>query len=656
MNKGIYLNDIPVDLFLKYFKSSDISGNNNTFYRNSLAIRSAFNNIRNIENFLPKKFNPRCIGLVSSTNSEKLYYFDQLTIINTYTDNTELQRITLKQSQNPNIGDMWFNIDTYTLYTATLNNSWNLAIEETVGRTEEDSIKTDPSLNSEPSVGDKWFDSESRILYIATENETWDEAEEYIIANSIEEIDAFLINKISQNSGVFQETFLEYITTEVLDIKSLSVYNVTSDLILNNNGYLINNESINDSGVAIIRSSIGSNEFINYIGTVERINSTTIRLDKYVPSISDQFENEDNTSYIEDSNSNYLMKVRQQKLFFSTNDYSITEFLDYNHTVSTQADYTFTISTGSNIQYIKRGSQISTPLQLEIFRNNFNFGHQFIDGFPLSRGEEVSDSILRNMRREAVLDMAVKFLSRVNDNFVIVDNRLYDSNSFMKMRILSESYQSILLNDYSIFYTPYNFRINKINIDNTERKLILSKDYEYQSNINIKKYLINDIDRSNIISKLDDINTYQKLLDYKSFPTDDVRKNYLEDREIRNKKYQNNSSEFSFDYIENTKKIYNKKEVNRLDFKYILISDIINNFYKVDVYEEIKKGELVENKKYIQNYQNFYKGKLNGLSPQYLTLSNYEEKEKKVFNSFYINGDDEDEILEKILLSDWRVL
>lgn len=408
-----------------------------------------------------------------------------------------------------------------------------------------------------------------------------------------------------------------------------------------------------------VDAELSENYIKTFFGVVN--NSSTfsnIILDKYsVPSYDPLAEEIDVVeTYHKDILTNTIVKKEVSYTRENPSDlpYDISEFLDYTHSFGDSEDKNFDIddpATG-NTKYVKRGAAISTPLELETFKNNFAlFSHYYY------RGDLVGHNLFRAQYLNMLGNMTQEFMEKQYDNFLIIDNAIFDSNAPLKMRLTAEGYKRLIENNTNALLLAKRSRKEQYEITELEKKLVVEAPRTSTIGIKIKDYSANT---SNLITR-SSANTFQRLKNYKKFASKKEEELFLANKELRETIYaDSNNSRVAKDEINLYTKEYRYNKSKKIDFKNILLNDLVENFYTFnDYFYNSTTGKYV-NDNFISNYTTFYKKKLDFLQ-RFDNFSNdiFSSDNKILEKQTYYAGEDSEkdtELFSKIFLEDWRVL
>jgi len=412
---------------------------------------------------------------------------------------------------------------------------------------------------------------------------------------------------------------------------------------------------------------------IEYIGTVNSIlQNNDIVLRRYsVPNqsidMSDVFDLEGYTMV----NSNQYTKTRNIQDIYERNFYiserivitrntntSIPirkEFIEYSHQYLAPESTSRNFFKLTNDLKVKRlGSVLSSrPIKINDFRKKFSdFNHYERLGYLNFRGEIVPSDVLRRQKIDALIEMSGEFVSKKYDNFLVLDKISNSIDSLAKMRMYSEGFVNLIDKESeNIRPLPIKNSVFKVDsglyqsMDSEELTDFLKLD---RSDLPIERYdIINEL-----VEAEKNINSFQKLRDYERFPYNEKRERYFGELYKRLIAYsEKTQSTTILDEIERIIEQDVDTLVSRTTFKRELINNFISNFYDINSYEEIN------GRKYIENYIDFYKGKLDILLPIYIYNILVKTSEKKRYSRNYITETSRKELISNVLdkKKNWRV-
>jgi len=410
-------------------------------------------------------------------------------------------------------------------------------------------------------------------------------------------------------------------------------------------------DPIYDDGFILVNAEIINLYKRTLFGTINSNNSTStsIILNKYSAPVQEPLYSLDETvKYYKDSITNTVIEKKIEFDIISTTDYDINEFINYTHEEVAQIDADFSIYKDGIEKYIARVDEITTPLEFQEFISNFsNFAHYYY------RNDIVGSGLFRSQYAAMINNMIQEFMDKRYDNFLIVDNLIFDNDAPMKMRIYAEGYKNLVENNLSFMSVFERSRTKQYEIEELDDKIILEEVEPFTSDLKIKEYAIPNLS----IKTRSDANTFQKIRDYMKFPYNKVEEQFLANQELREKIYNDKTgSRKARDDINLYNKEYQQNMPTRISFKETLIRDLVDNFYYYNVYSyKPNNGITINNNKFTSNYEKFYKSKLDSLEPKYINSLSSNIKKKY---TFYKEEEEpkENDLLEKILVEDWRVL
>jgi hypothetical protein len=395
-------------------------------------------------------------------------------------------------------------------------------------------------------------------------------------------------------------------------------------------------------------------------GSISDETDTTIILKKYdapIPSENLATEiTEPLTTVIQDMYDSSLF-IKKEETFIKEDpldNYSITEFLDNTHT---EVGETGGITLNSG-KVIYRQNSITNPITLDNFMKNFDtFDHYITEGFTPNnitafRGNIVPEEVFKQLKLKTMKNMISNFMEKRYDNFLFDNNfNIMEDNTFMKMRIFAEGYQKLINSDRNL----KNLNLaNKglISYNELPSRILLFKDDKSSDylrkigEVGDTKYLRKEYDPDFIYisNKLNQENIFTKLIEYNKFPTDDIRKKYLSKQSKRLQAY----SDFTkitrvLDDKRVAERIYKENTSSLLEYKNFIIYNLLENFYAYNNYS----GD----DKYLKNYKAFLKDKISNESVYSIKTSEQTEKMSYLKDNLI-----ESELLQKILVEDWKVL
>jgi hypothetical protein len=286
-------------------------------------------------------------------------------------------------------------------------------------------------------------------------------------------------------------------------------------------------------------------------------------------------------------------------------------------------------------------SKFPTDLEMNDFLQSFASSNHYI--VTSNRGDIVREDVYKNMRKEMTSSLTGEFLNKRLDNYLIVNSGLYDTNSLMKMRIFAEGLNNIILND------KYNLR------------QVINRRYVFQVSDLPKKIIIEKINRNNLrilsiednrlygIAKTYELNAFQRIRDYRLFPTNEARVDYYTKM---NKRYTSYSTFDKTDNVVNEIEEFDEalvtNNIPRETFKKKIVDHFINGFFESGI----------DALKYSNDFEKFYKTKMANLPAVYNDITLNTEY-KKVFTLDDIQTERENELIADLLklteTDNWRV-
>lgn len=662
LGKYIYIDE--------YQRETSESGIDSTFEKYNKTIRNTLNNIQDIESIVPQAFLTECIGMIDQGYNKKLVYYEKYKKTTTYSIPASVNIVDINLKE-------YINRETL----AELNTTGSDIVQEEYTypmATVLDFTTVPEIMVEETSTEHIYRKLKSNIPYYGIKKPVILKVYKNFV-NFLGRDREFNDNKIIWSSS--KSTYAELYGTDRLKI-ALTTDNTFFYYGSKNNSLtvFINNGTDRYVTIGNVKYPVDSTEEANFphgsflypysrvnvlsstlFGSIVDESEYEITLGKYnITSFIDNREPLQNipdtteTILIQDmyDSSLFIEKIEEYEKIEPSDSYSLTEFIDHYHNKS-----------GSSITLPSEGSMsiaasIESYLTLDNFIKNFNrFEHYITDGFTPNnlssfRGNLVPEGIFREWRLNTIKDMMSTYMEKRYDNFLFDNaNNIFEDDMLMKMRIFAEGYRKLINADRNL--SNLNLA-KKAVIPHTDisKNILISRD-EKSSNYlrkigenNNTVYLRKEFssDPTYISKKLSEENAFTKMIDYKRFPTDTLRKKYLREQSARLEAYKDfTKSTRVLDDNRVVERVYKKNTPSLLDYKKFIVYNLIENFYDSNIY--------VSGNKYLENYELYIKEKLSNDSLYNLKIT--EETEKEIYLKDYLI---ENELLEKILVEDWKVL
>jgi hypothetical protein len=689
------LNNSGQPLFLNEFGTKTTNPRKeSSFLRHNFAIRKGFNNIIDPLDLIVLKFRPSVLGVYKKGEEEILAYYENFTRTFSY---SKINLIDL-QSNIP--------IDTIRIpqnikdgITASAPSAYNVAFRESKLKEVLNflNVKRVKVLKD----GD-FYESIDPLESLSVEKNVF--AEIYEKKINYRDL-SYTIFKISNKEYVkllgisglsnldLEISFKEgksYIRLPILSSneivfdsnKKVAVQNNIEFVSFEGNNYKIERNSTNSiysKGFVEYRVDLffsRDTNNISFFGKVTDLNNTNnlsrFKLAKYTPeaseiapielndknfdlngfSITSPSVNYEKQYYLQDEIDNTYIVLVEEIISKDVIDTTIprTELLDFFHTKRTSY-------SGANVNFqlldnsiMVRESEVTWPVTDATLRQLFE-NYRVVNNFYNNRGSFISDKVFENLKKNAIVTMSSDFLNKSSE-FFAVENIFYDeSSTTIKMRVYSESFKTVIANNNFLYDTILK-RTSNINIQD-DAKIILEKiEGPLLSGSVIKLYQPEDFTKQAILAQAEtnDLNAFQKLLDYEAIPYNEKRTNILYEQKKREQIFldKDGTQDVKDDII-----IYDKipktNVIPRLTFKRNIINLLTEFFFRSSSYIE-------DSNFYINSYYNFYKDKMDSLSPVY-TIEEAKPTYKNVYDRSSLNANI-NQIFDKLLKKDetWRVL
>lgn len=332
---------------------------------------------------------------------------------------------------------------------------------------------------------------------------------------------------------------------------------------------------------------------------------------------------------------------------------SLTEFIDYEHTVVTSGE-DFTLLSGVKVD---RGTAVSTYGLLSKFTSRFSqFNHYASNRYYESRGELVRDNVISTIRRQVMVKMITEYMA-LNSDFYASVGIFYSSDALMKMRIVSDGFYSVISNSRP----PMAESPRKLGLGFSDLKpslLFYRVDPSQQENFETKQYSGSDF-LSQMLDVQDEIsrtNAFQRIFDYEVNPYNQRRKTSLFEQKKREKIFSDStSSTAAKDFVAAFNKRVTTRPISRLDFRRALSVTMSEFFFDSNAYDP--------NNYYASSFQKYMKGKLENLDePSYNIETSSKVQYKSLVSRSELSADTDpnkyDEIISRIISDDddWRLI
>jgi len=651
--KIIYMNEFGNETTESSLESSLIRHNN--------AIRLGFNGIRDVESHINLNFNNKCLGLVdnrTSKGTETLYFayyekyertlkytrVDPTTIVDSYEvlyfDRALLKKIPISETYTETITNT---------FTSRLLDFSSLTRIKTTKRgdtyesiLENGLVQPDKNINILADVYKDVVIFQNKTYNINYNNETR-------VIRGIGEIVSFdnsdyIKIPVIENSIIYQDPRNEnsFITKQVEIRNNKKYININEkyyDVVDTLYPYILYPIKIEKVFVEtylgkITNVTVPKKKF--KMGAISLASPAVFLSNEITPSVKYYIKD------IYDSSIGIEIEEEYKRVNPSAN-YNFFEFLKYNHVYNNSGS--ILLENGKKIER-SSAEEITTELSITTLKSLFSFNHFIENGYLQSRGAIVPDNVFKLAKNEMIKKMALEFIEKKYNDFLIIDSGLFDIDVLLKMRIYAESFQEILRNDYENFSKQKSSRKTIHNLSDVTPIIILSKTDDEDMPL-IKDY-------QDYSPNLSELSLFERLLNYEKFPTNKSYREHELKRLQRKELYNDYDTpikvldDFNIPILYPTQYNYNMEE-----FKKIFISDLINNFYKFNNYTDVmKKGTTFINNEFTKNYKDFYKNKLSILADPAFPID-LGVSEKMVYSTEDSSLED---VIEKVLNSDWRVL
>jgi hypothetical protein len=372
---------------------------------------------------------------------------------------------------------------------------------------------------------------------------------------------------------------------------------------------------------------------VEYFGQVTESSGSNFTLGKYSPAYSDQgFTGFDMDEYTYDSMDDSYSKTYYLRDFVdrsfavevvetisksgdnadSSSTPKWTEFIDYDH-VKTNSGSLTEVELLSGRKSYRTATAVSSASSINTFISRFgDFEHSLVDGsLRISlRGDFVPGGAVESDRKRTMGRMALDFLNRPGSNIFTVANIGQDEDSPMKMRIYSQGLLSIVSSAPRISepapkansQTSFGDNITIQRIDMPPAAELLPQQYGdgYFSE-----------EAMSAASSVSSTNSFQRIVSYKEFPTNESRARSEFSRLSRAKiMASKTSTESAKDDIVKYDSTPTVSTVRRLSFKKEVLESMSGFLYSSNEYSESDFA--------LTNYYKYYKDKLDQIdSPVY---------------------------------------
>jgi hypothetical protein len=677
--KYVYIDPNGNETYNRLEKSNFLAHNN--------LLRVGFNGLLRPDDSLTFRFNPACIGIVKDTAGERLSFYETFTITKTikkipFNSTLEFQQDEIDSLLKEELETLSRKTKTTVEIKKIVKDVANLSslkrikalatgLEDTLSQFNFLFKQTYPETSL--SIGENIYVKE--FVEIAVFNNK--RFRVFRPSNEVRNSDNNVIGILSYDesnipfirfSNIFLVNGRERITldTNVLDV----LYEGTSNpgyfyVNMNNRRYKLQGEGTNRflPIQCITEYEETGNE---YIGNLRGFKDNgDIILGKYIFNASNiKIQDEFDLVGFTESRGTYSKKQRTQDIYdrsycieiteqikknTSSSSISLKEFLDYKHS-KVESGQRFTLQNGIKV---KRDEAINSAIFVQSFKENFSeFNHYESLGFLQYRGNVVPGDVLTNMKKEALIEMSEEFVAKKFDNFFVVNPTSKGINTLTKMRVISDGFKNLIDRD------------SRFDLDFVSTKSII-KPNEFKQNIDTEELtgFIKSSDSDLEIEKYDTsgqfvqaqlgLNSFQKLIEYDRFPYNEKREKYYTELYRRFLAYRDKKN--SIGVLEDIELSLEKDLTTltaRTEFREGMINNFINNFYEVNSYS------VLNGTKFLENYNIFYKDKLDILSPIYIYNILVETTEKKRYSKDYIDSSTRRELVINILSKDknWRVV
>jgi hypothetical protein len=642
---GIYLNDIPIDVFMKYF-SRDNLGSDSSFLTYNTLRQSGLSLLERRNNLLYSKVQPGVVALVNDGSSEKLELYQ------TFTKTTAYSILN-----NPSPIPVDFKIGLINPSLNGTSTSTNIKLNKIVldiGKLKKFRLKRIGSNFSKlyntdlmPEVGDiiiadTYQDSvvlKNRKLLIDSDSKI-----EYYTSEKISVITSLIgrrfirIPVVNNSVSIFNDYTNNFENISIIKAKTSSrfILNKTIDGV----NYEIQNPIVNYlQGYIDIPVDVEPVYKDTVIGVFGYL-GTDITVSPYstAPLGVDLSEHYESIGY-QESGGNYT------RTSYIKDAYQTDTYLEIIETVSIQSGNTIVYPTVNTILF-------------DNFKKLFVAANAVVPELDQSdRGSLVPSGTIKKAKLSIIKKMVPEFLNNAYTDFYTVSNITYDVDGTMKMRIYADGLFNMLISE-RLDYFNLEKRFEKLTYTQIDNALILSNDILSSINLESKYNIGKEYDPRLVYGEVEDeiqsLNPYQKISEFETFPSDIIREDYLLKKNLRDSIYEDNTT--SIKATDETSIIRINIERNFLSkiyFKNGIVNSLTEYFHDF--------GLNQPNEKYREEYTLYYKEKMDSIiEPDNVYSFQKPITEKKVYNSNDCFTPREDEMIKLMIKSDsnnkWGVL
>lgn len=619
------------------------------FLRHSNAIKIGFGGIKNIQNYVFLSFSPGTAGVVNNNPGQENNLFGKnIVFYNKYENEVKINQVSEVPLEETAKRE---NIDRTLL--ANLNNG---EIIETLNEFFYYDVLDIGSLQSYKASG-----------FVINDEENLPSVGETIILNSSSATNAiinnvaFEVNKNGNTETIFFRRNNLFLTrrgrTDVVRLPILKEQNGTSyieypsgssykkSIAIERNGFLSYNigrerfEQVNgpekpgsldlyNHGYIEYPIKKIDNEDGIYFGTVDSINGRTVTIAPFQITESDW--NSEEPEQITTPEIEYIQDILDPSVIVKKEK---TFIKDTSGTLNEHLNKTF------------------VPELMNEFSSN---GQYIINGFREYRGAIVPSGVIKKEKRKVLNKMAVEFIEKRFDNFLIMENPIYGTDAFFKMRIFAEGYQNLVKNDFENLREEYIPIKRLITVDDLNLRVI-SAEESLKQDIEISE--IPDIDR-NYVTEKNSLNVYQRLLDYEKYPSNSLRKKDLELESVRRQIHEAKKLQSVLDEINIKSSEYNQYNPSKSTYKQAILGSLVGNFYSYNNYSN-ENNDII-NDKFTSNYDFFSSERLESLKDVFINNLSLNVSNKKIYTEDILQDSnlegDFKELLDNIFINDWRVI
>jgi hypothetical protein len=589
---GIYLNDIPMDVFMKYF-SRDNLGSDSSFLAYNTLRQSGLSLLERRNNLLYSKVNPGVVALVNDGSSEKLELYQTFTKTTGYTvlNNPSPAPDTFK------IGLVDPSLD------GTTNVETGIRINKVVldiGKLRKFRLKRIASnfsklyeIDQLPQVGDVVI-ADTYQDHVVLKNRN-------LLIDNESKIQYYTVEKVNVITSVIGSKFVRIPVVN----NTVSIYNdyskifeaipvikspTSSRLILRKDIDGINYEiqkPITDYPQGYIDIPVQVQPmYANTVIGIFGYSGSDIVITPYntTPSGVDLSEHYDNTGY----NSSY------ERVSYIRDAFQTDIYLEITENIS--------IAAGSTVIY-----PVVDTVIFDNFKNLFIAANATVPELePSDRGPLVPGGTIKRSKLSVIKKMVPEFLNNAYTDFYTTNNISYDVDGTMKMRIYADGIFNMLTAE-RLDYFNLEKRFQKIDYTQIENSVVLGNNILSSVNLESVYNTGKEYDPRLVFGEVEDeiqlLNSYQKISEFEVFPSDVVREDYLLKKALRNSVYEDNVLSLkAIDDIAVINPDNSRKIISKLYFKDGIVNSLTEYFHEFDINQS--------NEKYRDQYIKYYKEKM----------------------------------------------